>query len=210
MMSIRLNFKSLKQRYKHNDMSRILLIGWFLFACFGFGFSQNVKWLSWDEAVTSAKNLKAQGKKGKVVFVNIYTDWCTWCKRMEQQTFEQQDIAQVLNANFLPVKLNAEQKQDVVFNGTVFKYVLAPNGKYGIHQLAYSLMDYRIQYPTVVFLDSDFHTIQILPGYLDPQLFYIILGYMTTDRTASWEDYKNNFYVKKNSVNKNNVHVVRD
>jgi thioredoxin-related protein len=197
-------FKNTIQRFKHNDMNMILLIVWAFFTSISCSFSQNVKWLTWDEAVAATQKLKSQGKKGKIIFVDIYTDWCSWCKKMEQNTFEQPEIAQLLNTYFLPVKLNAEQKADITFNGTVFKYVVlqSSNGKYGIHRLAYSLMDFRVQYPTVVFLDSEFHTIQIIPGFIDSLLFQIVLNYMTSDQFGlvpfeTWREEKKNIHQVK-------------
>ena len=59
-----------------------------------------IKWLTFDEAV---KQNQSQPKK---IFIDLYTDWCTWCLKMEKATFAHPDIAEYINENFYPVKLD--------------------------------------------------------------------------------------------------------
>ena len=73
-----------------------------------------VNWLTFEEAVERSKTEK------KKIFIDVYTDWCGYCKVMDKNTFSQADIAQYLNENFYPVKFNAEQKQDITFRGHTF------------------------------------------------------------------------------------------
>ena len=76
---------------------------------------KNVKWYTWDEAVEANK------KEKKKFFVDIYTDWCGWCKRMDAQTFEEAEVAAYLNKHFYPIKLDAEQKANIEYGGYTFK-----------------------------------------------------------------------------------------
>lgn len=57
----------------------------------------------------------------KPLFIDVYTDWCGWCKRMDATTFSNQEIANYLNQNFYAVKLDAETKDSILFKGKVFK-----------------------------------------------------------------------------------------
>lgn len=75
-----------------------------------------VRWYSWDEAV------KANTLKKKKIFIDVYTDWCGWCKTMDRETFSNDDVANYLNENFYPVKLNAEQKEDIYFGQDTFRF----------------------------------------------------------------------------------------
>ena len=95
--------------------------------------------------------------------MDIYTNWCGWCKKMDQTTFAEENVAAYINKHFYPVKLNAEQKEDVRYKGHILKY--RASGKRGVHDLAYSLLDGRLGYPSVVYLDEEQNRISISPGY---------------------------------------------
>ena len=71
----------------------------------------HIKWLTWEQAQAEQK------KKPKKVFVDIYTDWCGWCKKMDATTFENPKIAQYMIDNFYCVKFNAETHDDIMFKG---------------------------------------------------------------------------------------------
>jgi uncharacterized protein YyaL (SSP411 family) len=78
---------------------------------------ETVRWYSFEEA------LKANEIKKKKIFVDIYTDWCVWCKKMDKSTFRDPKVANYLNKHFYPVKFNAEQKRDNVYNDHTFRFV---------------------------------------------------------------------------------------
>jgi thiol:disulfide interchange protein len=95
-----------------------------------------VKWITFEEAVKKSKVEK------RPVFIDVYTDWCGWCKVMDKNTFNDPEVATLLNEKFYAVKFDAEQKEDVVFNGTTFKFV--PSGSKGYHQLAAALLNNQL------------------------------------------------------------------
>ena len=101
-----------------------------------------VKWLSFEEAVALNKKDKKQ------IFIDVYTTWCGPCKMMDKYTFTDPEVAKILNRDFYPVKLNAEQRENIAFEGTTFKFI--PNGASGYHQLAAALLNNKLQYPTFV------------------------------------------------------------
>ena len=102
-------------------------------------------------------------KQPKKIFIDVYTDWCGWCKRMDATTFQDPKVAAYLNENFYPVKFNAEQKGDIEYKGYTLKFREA--GRRGVHELAYSLLDGRLGYPAFVYLDENQDRITISPGY---------------------------------------------
>lgn len=144
-----------------------------------------VKWMSFAEAVEKSKTEKRK------IFIDVYTDWCGWCKVMDKNTFSEANVAKILNEKFYPVKLDAEQKEDIVFQGTTFKFV--PYGNKGTHQLAMALLNNQLAYPTVVFLDEDFKMIQPLQGYQKTEDFHRIAQFIGENhyKTMKWSDYKN-------------------
>jgi thioredoxin-related protein len=146
-----------------------------------------VKWYTFEEAVALNK------KKPKKIFIDVYTDWCGWCKKMDKATFNHPKIAKYLNENYYPVKLNAEQKEDIEFDGHTFKWV--EGGRRGIHELAYSLLQGKMSYPTVVFMDEQFRMLSPVPGYLEPPVFEKIITYYGDDnyKETPWTEYQENF-----------------
>ena len=134
---------------------------------------KKVKWYTWEEAVALQKTAPRK------IMVDIYTDWCHWCKVMDKKTFEEKDIADYLNTHFYPVKLNAEQKADIIYDGNTFKYVKA--GRRGVHTLAYSLLDGKMSYPSIVFLNEKMERVMISAGFKKPDAFKTELTYLAED-----------------------------
>jgi len=142
-----------------------------------------VKWLTFEQAVEKSKVEKRK------IFIDVYTDWCGWCKVMDKKTFNEPAVAKLLNEEFYPVKFNAEQREDVVFNGTTFKFI--EYGGRGTHQLAAALLNNQLSYPTVVFLDEDFKMLLPLPGYRQAPEFHKIAQFIGEDhyKTINMEDW---------------------
>jgi len=145
--------------------------------------SASIKWYTWEEAAELNKTAP------KKVFIDVYTHWCGWCKRMDATTFKEDKIVNYLNDNFYPVKFNAEQKEQIDFNGTEFKFVA--QGRRGVHQLAYALLDGRLGYPAFVMLDESFARIMVSPGYKKPEQLIKELTFAKEERykEMSWEDF---------------------
>ena len=124
---------------------------------------------------------------GKIAIIDCYTDWCGWCKRMDAATFQQPYIAAYLNANYYPVKFNAEQKTDINFKGKTYTFI--DNGKRGYHELAAAITKGMLSYPTVAFLDEQMNVIQAIKGYKDPLDFEQIMTYFGGDfhKKMPWE-----------------------
>lgn len=143
-----------------------------------------VKWYTFEEAVKLSK------KEPKKLFIDVYTDWCGWCKKMDANTFNNPTVAKYLNEKYYPVKFNAEQKESIVFMDYTFKYV--PYGNRGYHELAAALLNNQLSYPTVVFMDEELMLIQPLPGYQLPNTFYPILEFFGDDhyKKISWDEFQ--------------------
>ena len=44
----------------------------------------------------------------KMVVVDVYTDWCGWCKRLDREVYSAPSIGQLVGSKFVPLKLDAE------------------------------------------------------------------------------------------------------
>ena len=143
-----------------------------------------IQWMTFEEAVEKSKTEKRK------IFIDVYTDWCGWCKVMDKKTFNEPAVAKLLNEKYYPVKFNAEQRGDVVFQGTTFKFI--DQGGRGTHQLAAALLNNQLSYPSVVFLNEQFAIIHIQKGYTQAPAFHKIAAFIGGDhyktiKMDAWE-----------------------
>lgn len=135
----------------------------------------------------------AQAKEPRKVFIDLYTDWCSWCHKMDKATFQHPGIVKYVNANFYAVKFNAESKDTIHYRGK--DYVFVPQGRRGYHQLAAILANGQLSYPTIVYLNEDLEVIQPVPGYMDPRSFEQVITYLAGNHYLEqpFEQYKKNY-----------------
>lgn len=83
-----------------------------------------VDWLPWSEdAFARAKT------EDKLVFLSVGYSTCHWCHVMERESFENEDIAAVMNRNFVCVKVDREERPDI--DATYMAFVQATTGQGG-------------------------------------------------------------------------------
>ena len=148
--------------------------------------AEPLKWYTWEEAVELNKT------KPKKIVVDVFTDWCGWCKKMDKGAFLDPAVMAYIGENFYPVKFNAEQKAEIKFNNETFGFIANDNGRGGVHSLAYALLDGHMGYPTLVYLNEKYERIMISPGFKEtPDLMkelHFAAEEMYTKTT--WEKYK--------------------
>ncbi len=147
-----------------------------------------IKWYDLEEA------LKLNKKKPKKIFIDMYTDWCGWCKKMDQSTFADPVIVKYMNEHYYPVKFNAETNDTVMFNNKVYVNP-NPTGKRSSHKLAVALMQGRMSFPSYVFMNEGQQVITIVPGYRKSPEFETIMHYIAEDayQKEKWETFSAGF-----------------
>lgn len=113
-----------------------------------------IQWMKFEEAIA------ANAKNPKMILVDVYTDWCGWCKKMDKDTFTDPQVIAHFQKNFYAVKLNAEDtKRSFQFMGKTFTEA----------QMAASM---RVNsYPNFVVIEPGLQNIAQLPGYREPAAF---------------------------------------
>lgn len=148
---------------------------------------KKINWMSFKQAYEL--NQKAPRK----IVIDVYTGWCGWCKVMDQRTFSQAAIIDYVNEHYYAVKLDAEMKEDVTIGDKTFK------NQGQAHELAISLLQGKMGYPTTVFLNEKMEMIQPISGYLEPRTFHQIITYFggNYQQKEQFDAYKAGTYVKE-------------
>jgi len=156
------------------------------------GFSQNgdseeekVNWMKLSEA------LEKNEENPRKIFIDVYTDWCGWCTKMDNTTFKDDKIAELLNSHYYPVKFDAESSKPIEFKGNVYNNP-NPGGKRSAHELASALLRNKLSYPSYVLLDEKKNGLTVLKGYMKKDQMLPILKYIGKDiyEEMEWKEYK--------------------
>jgi len=108
-----------------------------------------------------------QQAEPRPALVFIHTDWCRYCKAMQNTSFRDSDVINELNEKFYFISFNAESKRKIRIKGAEYKFV--PTGtNTGLHQLASTLgtVDGKVDFPTLTFLNEHHEIIYQHSGFL--------------------------------------------
>ncbi|WP_229201241.1 thioredoxin family protein [Arcticibacterium luteifluviistationis] len=145
-----------------------------------------INWMSIEEAYAAAQ------KNPKKVIIDVYTDWCGWCKVMDKKTFTNPEVVKYVNENFYAVKLDAESKQDITLGTTTYKY----NAQNRANDIAVALLQGKMSFPSMVYLDEEFNMIQPIPGYMEARAFHEVITFIGGDyhKSEAFDTYKATTY----------------
>ncbi len=124
--------------------------------------SKKINWLTIDEA------LRLSQTNPKKLFIDVYTDWCVICTKMEHSTLKDESIVDYINDKFYPVKLDAEMKRTITYEGKIFNFD-PDEGENGLHELVLYLTRGRPSFPTVVFIDEHKTNPQPIRGFINKE-----------------------------------------
>jgi len=139
-----------------------------------FSNKKGVNWLTFELASQMAQ------KKPKKMLVDVYTDWCGWCKRMDKTTYEDPSVVDYINKHYYAVKLNAESLKQITYNGKLMSEQNLSGQIFGVSG-----------YPCTVYLDEKLKVISPVPGYQDVPTFTKINRFFGENyyQKLSWEEF---------------------
>lgn len=137
------------------------------------GENPSLKWKGFDEGLAEAK------KVNKKILVDVYTDWCGWCKKMDKEVYADKEVAEYLAKRYVVIKLNAESDAQLTYRDQTLSQIELTQA-FGVRG-----------YPATIFMKADGDPITLLPGYLPPEKFIDVLKFIGEDHylTTKWEEY---------------------
>jgi thioredoxin-related protein len=135
-------------------------------------FAQSKNEIHW---ITDFNELQAKmQQEPKKVYVDMYTDWCAWCKKMDASTFTNPSVINYMNTNYYCVKFNAERQDKIIFQGK--EYHFDPQLKANTLAAEW-VKDGSMMYPTAVIMLENFQNPVPLKGYLDVNQLETVVTY---------------------------------
>jgi thioredoxin-related protein len=132
-----------------------------------------VEWRTINEALSQAP------ESGRLILLDVYTDWCGWCKRMDRDTYTDSTVAALIAERFIAAKMNPEEEGTVNYLGqqasqSAFGHALGVDG-----------------YPATVFFNAKGERIAVVPGYLPAKDFALLLRFIAEEKYKSmtWDDW---------------------
>ncbi len=130
-------------------------------------------WVSLEEAQNQALD------KGRYILLDVYTEWCGFCRRMNRETYADKQVQEALDQYFFPVRIDAESSHVVAFQCQ----------SYSMQDLA---LAFGVQsFPTTIFLNPQGEPVALQPGFIEAERFHKMLSFVGSEsyRTQTFQQY---------------------
>jgi thioredoxin-related protein len=111
-----------------------------------------IEWYAYDKGMMKAR------ESGKGMVFYFYADWCTYCVRMQEETFSHDSVIDFMNNEVIPVKVDVDQEKKI-------------SRAFGVRGL-----------PATVLVTRSGDKIGPMPGFMKPKMYLARLSqYLTQD-----------------------------
>ncbi|WP_299062826.1 thioredoxin family protein [uncultured Polaribacter sp.] len=128
--------------------------------------NKKINWLNFQQLEDSL------AIKPKKVFINFHTDWCVYCKKMDEAAFKDPEVIQKLNSEFYAVKMNSESRKPITFDGKIYTNKEIGKKRKPIHEIPLLLGNRKnkpFSLPLTILLDEKFKIIKRDFEYISPK-----------------------------------------
>ena len=142
-------------------------------------------WMKLNELTEKIKS------EPKPVIIDLYTNWCYWCKVMDKKTYTSSKVISYINEHFYAVKLDAETKEVVQWNNKEYNF----NDNYKVNDFTMYVTSGQPGFPTtVIFADEQSEPVSV-QGFLEPKEIEPILKYFGEGayKKQNFTEFKQNF-----------------
>ncbi len=129
--------------------------------------NEKVQWLKLNEVAVKAK------EQDKPILIDLYTDWCYWCKVMDKKTYNNKKVIDYINEHFYCARVNAETKEVLSWKNK--DYLYDTNNK--INSFSLYLTYGRASFPTTVIIADENAAPIPIEGFMEPKEIERILKY---------------------------------
>jgi thioredoxin-related protein len=143
-----------------------------------------INWMSVEDAAGRLQ------KEKRPVLIDLYTTWCGWCRQMDKKTYSNKQVAQYLQEKFYTVKVDAETKDVINWNGRTYRF----NADYRSNEFALYLTHGRLEFPTTIIIPPGGEP-QAIPGYMEPKELELLVKYFGEGyyNKLSFDEYQKSF-----------------
>ncbi|WP_291725843.1 thioredoxin family protein [Bernardetia sp.] len=131
-----------------------------------------IEWVTFEEA------MEKSAQDGKPIFIDVYTDWCGWCKKMDKNTFQTEEVSKYVAENYHAVKVDAESEKTTKLGGESLTFQQLSQHVFGVEG-----------YPSIVLINSK-KEFTLVSGYREKDEFIGILEEFKTASTKKKEEVK--------------------
>jgi thioredoxin-related protein len=149
---------------------------------------EKINWLTMEQLNAKMKD------ETKPVLIDIYTNWCYWCKVMDKKTYNNSKVISYINQHFYAARLDAETKDTVKWNNKSFSYDAANK----VNDFALYATQGQLAFPNTVIFPEAQQTPAAIPGFMEPKEIEVILKYFGEGayKTQNFNEYSANFKPK--------------
>jgi thioredoxin-related protein len=144
-----------------------------------------IHWLTINECKELYK------KEPRPILIDVYTQWCVWCKEMDKKTYNKSEVVNYINSHYYPVKFDAESLDSIEWNNKKYGF----NKAYKTNEFAFYLTAGFVNFPNTVLLSAISSEPASIPGYLKPSELEAPLRFFGEGhyKKESFQDYYKNF-----------------
>ncbi len=165
------------KRYEQREISRYLFLGLLILfvlsingwsICAGGNDTADdnpLNWLTYEQALAKSKIEHIP------TLIYFYSDHCGWCRKLENETFTNQQIRELMSQSFALSKINSDSGEWVVEDG---KKITQKDLSDKVYQVRGN--------PTIWFLGKDNEPIASLPGFVEAEMLNYILRYIKEEQ----------------------------